>query len=211
MSWLDTPLPTRLAFGAQCRPGWLTSVIAASSGVEKRSQILEDTRHSYDLSWAIRTLSDFSLLRDHFHMARAKAHTWGLKDPLDHRCEQAQGVVATTEVNSPMGKQLYKRYGSGTFSYDRRISRPIQGTILVFESGTLRTEGVHYTIDYSRGEIYTSISVAALAWSGQFWTPCRYDSDELPAVVADRQPDGGELLVEVSGMPVIEDRDLGDD
>lgn len=207
MTWLSTPLPARLALGIQCKPGWLTSVAAASSGIERRTQIWEDVRHSYELGWTIRPEADFRLLRDHFTMARGRAHIWPLKDPLDYRVEQSEGVVAVTPDNSPAGKQLYKRYGSGSLAYDRRISRPKQGTILVFESGTLRTEGVHYTIDYDRGEIYTSISVGALSWSGQFWTPCRYDTDELPAVAADRQPNSGQLLIEVGGVPVVEDRD----
>jgi uncharacterized protein (TIGR02217 family) len=206
MSWLDTPFPSQLAFGVQCRPGWLTTIAASVGGFEDRNQQWEDSRHSYDASAAVQTGTHYKALLNHFHMARGRLHTWGLKDPVDHRVEASQGIVADTTENSPLGKQLYKRYGSGSFRYDRRISRPINGTILVYENGTLRTEGVDYTLDYSSGEMFSAMAVATITWSGKFYTPCRYDTDDLPAAVIQKRPDG-ELLVSVSGVPILEDRD----
>lgn len=209
MSWLgvSNPFPPRIAFGVQCRPGWSTAVAVSAGGHESRNQNWQRVRHTYDASLAIRTATDYALAKAHFMMARGRLHTWPLKDPLDHRCEQASGIVATAEDESPSPKQLFKRYGSGDYLYDRKITRPRQGTIQVYGSGVLLTEGAQYTLDYDTGEIVTGVAVGTLAWSGQFWTPCRYDIDEFPAAIVNRHPGGGELLVSVAGIPIVEDRD----
>lgn len=206
MSWISTEFPKRIALGISCRPGWLTSVVQTQNGSESRNQNWLKTRHSYDASLAVRTVTDYREVQNHFHMARGRLHSWPLKDPLDHRVEASQGVVASTTENSPLGNQLYKRYGSGSFAYDRKITRPISGTIQVYENGTLRTEGVDYTLDYSTGEIFTGISISTLRWAGQFYTPCRYDTDELPASLVQKTPQG-EYLVQVDGIPIVEVRE----
>jgi hypothetical protein len=50
------------------------------------------------------------------------------------------------------------------------------------------------------GDVYT--------WSGEFWVPCRYGADQLPAAIINKEPAAdGELLVECGSISVVEVRE----
>lgn len=189
-----------------CEPWWSVTVIALASGTENRNLNWTQARHKYDASLAVRTSDDYVEVLNHFHQARGRTHTWPLRDPIDHRCEQASGVIRQTGDDSPQGITLYKQYGTGEFAYYRKITRPKDGTIAVYINGTPAVEDSDFELDYETGEISftTNHDLDDLAWSGQFYVPCRYDIDKLPAQIVNREGSAGELLVSVDGLQIVE-------
>lgn len=199
MAWIDTPFPPCLAFGIECDPEWETTVIVTIGGQESRLLQWADARHSYDAAFAVRTLSDHALIREHFHLARGRTHSWPLLDPTDNAATVAEGVAeAGASANT---YQLLKRYGSGAYAYDRKITRPFG--VALYKSAVLQVAGVDYTIDEATGIVSIgSTTASALTWAGSFYVPCRYDTNKLPVRVVNRGQ--GELLIESGGIPLVE-------
>jgi uncharacterized protein (TIGR02217 family) len=204
MSWLNVPFPPRLAFGIECDPEWEVNVTTTVAGWESRNLNWTNARHTYDAAFVVRTLTDHKLIREHFHMARGRFHSWPLLDPSDHECSVAQGFVVTREADSLF--QLIKRYGSGQFAYDRKITRPID--VAIYENGVLQTEGADYTLDEDTGRLNfpgSNVDPDTITWSGQFYVPCRYDIGKLPVRIVNRGND--EFLVSSESISIIEVRE----
>ncbi len=203
MTWMNVSFPPRLAFGIECDPEWSTTVIMTFGGQESRNLNWANARHNYDASFAIRTADDHAEIRNHFHMARGKTHSWPLLDPLDHGITVAEGVAQLAN-DSDASFQLFKRYGSGAFAYDRKITRI--SVAQVYFSGVLQTPVTDYDLDPDTGlliPIGTDISPDDVTWSGQFYVPCRYDTQKLPVRITNKTA-GTEFLVVSEGIPIVE-------
>lgn len=205
MSWMGDPFPPRLSFGVECDPEWETVVTATISGWESRNLNWTNARHNYDASLAIRTLTDHQEVRTHFHKARGKTHSWPLTDPSDHVVAMGEGVVVQND-DSDMSLQLTKRYGSGEFAYDRKITRP--HSVLVYVSGVLQDAGSDYLLDEQTGALIvfdTEASADSVTWTGEFYVPCRYDTTKLPVRIMNKS--GNEFLVSSDSIPILEVRE----
>lgn len=203
MSWLNIQFPPRIAFGIECDPEWSTTVAATLAGWENRNLNWSDARHNYDASFAIRTAADHAEIREHFHMARGRTHSWPLLDPTDNECAVSDGVV--TEP-TPGTFQLYKRYGSGAYAYDRKITRPFG--VSIYLSSVLLSES-DYDLDEDTGLVTIGDSDADInnvTWTGQFYVPCRYDTARLPVRLETRGA-GDAYLVRTESVPIVEVRE----
>lgn len=210
----DAALPDRITFGAQADPTWSTVIVETVSGRETSIQNWSDARHRYDIALAISTAADYQAVRAHFHTVRGRANGWLLRDPLDHTVTSAAGKLlgaGGAAVAADGSYQLYLRYGSGADAYDRKITRPDDPVqIIRTRSGTpTDIEGTDATVNYSTGAVAITghASGDTYAWAGRFRVPVRYDTDRLPSVIIDRQRGGGQLLVRVDSIPVVEVRE----
>lgn len=209
--YLDLPFPDRIAFGAQSDPVWSTEIAATASGHETAAELWAQNKHAYDVSFAVRTAADYRLVRTHFNQVRGRSRTFPFKDYLDFEVSAAEGVSDDAE-NSTDGLQLFKRYGSGASAYDRKITRPRSGTLAIFRTRSSVTTNVtgSATIDYADGTFTVSGDAPGdvYTWSGEFWVPCRYGSDQLPAAIVNKEPAAdGDLLVECGSIAVLEVRE----
>ena len=208
---INAPFPERIAFGARSEPGWFTDMSASGSGRESANQRWEHTRHFYDVSLAVRTADDYALVRSHFHTVRGRGKGFLFKDPLDFSATSADGV--SDEADSVTdGWQLLKRYGSGADAYDRRITRPVSGTLTIYRTRSAVTSDVtgSSTIDYADGTFTVSGDTVGdvYTWAGEFRVPCRYDVDRLPSVIVNKEPGlDGQLFVQCDSIPLVEVRE----
>jgi uncharacterized protein (TIGR02217 family) len=210
LQFVDIPFPDCIAFGAQSDPMWLTTVSASIGGEEWANQNWSDARHAYDVSFAVRTQSDYQQVRAHFHQVRGRARSFPFKDFLDFEVLQAEGLIADDAIEPTGDFQMYRRYGTGAEAYDRRITRPVSGTLIIYRTRSASTTVVtgDATIDYTTGLVTfaSHLSGDTYAWSGEFRVPCRYDTDRLPAVAVNRRADD-ELLVECPSISLVEVRE----
>lgn len=214
MQYVDVVFPPRIAMGAQRRPGWKTSLTQVQSGNEFTNQDWSRARHSYELSFAVRTVSDYDVVVEHFHTMRGRFRKFPFKDILDFRVEAQRGLLLDDGDSPTTGYHLAKRYGSAGYFYDRRITRPAVGTVAIYRTRSSVIVDVtgSATINYSTGWVTFSPGTVhagdVLSWAGQFWVPARYDVDELPGLIVDRRPgQNGELLVSCESIPVVEARE----
>ena len=211
MQYVDIEFPERIAFGAQSDPMWSTNLVSTIGGSEYTNQNWQDCRHVYDVSLAIRTATEYATVRSHFHQVRGRAKSFPFKDFLDCQVTSSQGVVDDAEDASE-GYQLFKRYGSGADLYDRKITRPVSGTLTIYRTRSATTTNVtaDCTIDYEGGTFTVTGHVGGdvYTWAGEFRVPVRYDSDRLPSAVTNKQPaPDGELFVSCAGITLVEVRE----
>jgi uncharacterized protein (TIGR02217 family) len=210
--------PRRLSFGANSDPAWLTELATTSAGFDSTNQPWSQTRHHFDVSFAVRTADDYIAVREHFHTMRGRAKAFLFRDPLDNQVALANGVVGALE-GSPTAWQLFRRYGSGNDLYDRRITRPVSGTLTVWRTRSMVTTNVTGSCVFDYGGSSTEEpggtfivsghqSGDTYSWSGQFMVPCRYDIDRLPGLIVNRRPgEDGPLLVQCDAIPLVEVRE----
>lgn len=214
--YVNEPYPPRIAFGAQRRAGWSTTVVMVDSGLADTEERWEHARHAFDVSFAVRTAEDYTVIEQHFHMVRARARRFPFPDPLDRAVTQDRGLLLP--VDDPVAPtlwQLAKRYGSGGNAWNRLITRPLAGAIIYrTRAGVTASITGSATVSLENGGVTiapgTLIPGDTLSWSGAFAVPCRYDVEELPAVIVNKQPGpDGEFWVTVSSIPIVEDKELG--
>jgi uncharacterized protein (TIGR02217 family) len=198
--------------GAQRRPGWRTNVVETTGGHERTDQQWSKARHRYDVSFAVRTTVDYEAVQDHFHVMRGRAKVFPFLDAVDYKVSASNGVLLDDGDSPTTAYSLGKRYGTGAEAYYRNIKRPRSGTVAIYRLRGVTTTDItsSATISYTTGFVTftggTVIGGDVLSWAGQFWVPCRYNTDELPTLIVDRHP-SGELLVRCDSIPIVEWRE----
>ena len=117
-------------------------------------------------------------------------------DPIGTPMQFGTGDGSTTVFG------LHKRYTSGGVTRERRIVKPVSGTVSIYKNDVLQTLTTHYTIDYSTG-IVTFVAAPTnghtLKWTGEFYIPVRFATDHF-------NPSVGDAVTEISlsGLPLME-------
>jgi uncharacterized protein (TIGR02217 family) len=206
MAFLAIQFPPRIAMGAVRTPGWSTDLAENAGGWEHASQNWSASRLELDISFAVRNRSDYQAVQTHFHQARGRAHTFGVKDYLDADATAQQGVLLLV---SGSVYQMHKRYGSVN-AWDRKITRPDVDTCTFYRTRASVATAITPTVDYTTGRVTVSGHEAGdtYTWAGQFVVPMRYTADKLPGMVINREPGpNGELLVSCESIVLREARE----
>jgi uncharacterized protein (TIGR02217 family) len=214
MSFVNIPFPDCIAFGAQSDVMWRTNIVQSIGGYESANQNWEDAKHVYDVSFAVRTASDYQDIREHFNQVRGRANTFPFKDYLDFEVTGGVLLSAAGAIPAASGTfYLHKRYGSGGSLWDRKITRPdstLTGVYRTRSAVVTNILGTDAVVTYTTGAVALANHVGGdtYTWAGTFKVPCRYDTDRLPAAIINKQPgQNGELLVDVQSIPIIEVRE----
>lgn len=189
MAFLEERLPGCATFGYGSAPSYLVDVVRMQSGVEKRNRYWAAPLSRFRI-----TITDFTdavqELLEFWHAVGGRECGFRFKDWANYKSCRVNETITKLDqplvarVGSPADYQLTKRYTFGTRTQDQPIFKPIQGTILIADNGTLKTEGVHYTIDYTTGQVSIAFSpVGTLTWGGEFDVPVRFDDDALPVTI----------------------------
>ncbi len=188
MADLDIRFPPAISFGAVGGPRFKTSVAVMASGAESRIQVWSDERGEWNVSHAARAPDDWEPLLAFFRVVAGMANTFRFKDWTDYVCLSGDGYFVVDDAHgSPTLKQMVKRYTFGGYTYDRKITKPIQGKIT--------TDAVD--LDYATG-----LAVSGTTWSGEFDCWCRLNSDPMKAQTINRSSDG--LIVGWNDIEIIE-------
>lgn len=147
MIFVDQQLPADVEAGAKATPRYATDVITTDGGWEVRN-----SRWRYPLFQFTITAfepgthddADYDVLDeflDIFHVCGGSAgafrfHYWRDKPVVGQQI--AVGDGATVQF------QLFRTYIRGGFSRDRKITRPVVGSVTVYENGTPVSVGVDY-------------------------------------------------------------------
>lgn len=194
MSFLDIQFPPNVSFGAIGGPGFLTNIVIVNSGNEFPDAVWSLERGSWDVAHAARKPVDYVPLQSFFRVAKGRFNTFRFKDWSDFTVASTEGVFTSLTATT---FQMWKRYTSGSYTYDRKIIRPVSGTAII-------TGGASPSVNYATG-VVTVASGTPTAWSGQFDCHCRFDTDQMKAEWKDRSPQDG-LIIGWSAIPVVEVR-----
>jgi uncharacterized protein (TIGR02217 family) len=171
MSFVETQFPADISYGATGGPVFLTDVVATVSGHEQRNSKWSQSRAKYNVASGIKTESQWQALIAFFRARRGKAVGFRFKDWSDFKGDN--------QPLKPLGGnnyQLVKQYVSGAAVYERDITKPVAGTVKLYEDSILQPTG--WSIDTATGIITTSLS-STLAVDFEFDVPVRFDTDEM--------------------------------
>ena len=187
MAFHDVKLPDDIERGAQGGPRFKTTILALSSGFERRNEEWEQTRAEWDIGYGLRKKSQFVTTVDFFYARRGRLHTWRFKDWLDF--VMAQQIVGVTD-GANANFQIFKRYSSGGFDFDRTLTKIVTGTEVVLVNSVTIAEGAgagQYTLDDATGLVVLGSTLAAQSGtdvevSCEFDNHVRFDTDALDLI-----------------------------
>jgi uncharacterized protein (TIGR02217 family) len=181
----DIPYPLALGRDAMVTPEFSTSVALTASGHERRNSVWSDARLRFDVGPGIRSETELGVLLAFFRARRGAARAFRLRDPSDFSSRAMTGTPTASDqlLGNADGLTasfpLVKHYGEGDAIQQRRITRPVAGSVLVSVNGTPQASG--WTLD--PGGI---ITFAAAPSSGAeiragflFDVPVRFAEDKL--------------------------------
>jgi uncharacterized protein (TIGR02217 family) len=198
MAFFESPVfPSSIALGAVGGPEFSTTVVATTGGKEQRTSRWQYPKQKWDAGPGVRTAAQYMELRAFFLNARGRAHGWRFKDSSDYTVSLSEGTV--TELTSTTF-QLFKRYTSGAQTMDRKIAKPVAGTVEVRVSNVVTA----HTLDATTGivTIGTAPDPGDVTWSGEFDVPMRFDFDHFQASNIARGSDG--LIHRFDSFPMVE-------
>lgn len=179
----DTAIfPTDIGYGSIGGPRFLTEITPYGSGHEQRVVRWPYPKHEWNAAYGIKSIEHFRTLMAFFLARRGRAYGFRFHDHDDH---DATGQTIGTGDGTTDEFQLVKIYEEGAYELERKITRPISGSVTVYVDGLEVSSGV--SVDHttgivtfddppSTGEIVTA--------DFEFHIPMRFDIDYLPKTYA---------------------------
>lgn len=190
MSFHEVRFPTQIARQSQGGPERRTDVVVLGSGAEERNARWADSRRTYNAGYGVKSLADLHAVIAFFEERRGRLHGFRWRDHADWKSCAPEATASAVDqvIGSGDGAtrifQLVKTYGGAFAPWQRKITKPVTGSILVAVAGVTKSEGVHYSADNSTGLITFSLAEAPPAGSVvtagfAFDVPVRFDTDRL--------------------------------
>ena len=185
MSFHEVRLPARLAFGSTGGVERRTEVVTLASGFERRSTPWAEGRRRYLLGANLRSLADMAALTAFFEARRGRLYGFRFRDFTDFRSCTSGGPAGPEDQALGDGDgarttfRLLKRYGEGEDALERRITKPVEGTVRVAVGGQ---ETTAFSVDTTTGELtldappFPGVPVSA---GFEFDVPVRFDADRI--------------------------------
>ncbi len=201
----DVRFPLGVSFGSTGGPEWRNEIVTLTSGMEKRNARWAHSRRHFDAGTGLRSLDDLRQVLAFFEARRGSLHAFRFRDPFDFSSAIGSAPPKATDQRIGVGDgakvsfQLVKHYES----YDRPITRPVAGSVLVATNGVTLPEGESFTVDHATGTVtlspdYVPAPGAIITAGFLFDVPVRFDTDRLTASIASFQAG------EIPSIPIIE-------
>jgi len=208
MAFHEVRLPARLAFGSTGGVERRTEIVTLGSGFERRSTPWAQGRRRYLIGANLRSLNDMATLTGFFEARHGRLYGFRFRDFADWKSCAPQAAVGPLDQALGEGDgvrtlfDLVKRYGEGDDAVERRITKPIEGTVRIAVDGEeLSTEA--FAIDASTGlaTLDAPPGIGAVVTAGfEFDTPVRFDADRIEVTL--ESFDSGRM----AAVPLIEVR-----
>lgn len=189
MAFLETRLSDRVALGFQAVPFYSTRIVSLDNGKEKRNVNWTKAKRRYSALYQNFTPDQFAELLEVFHACYGSAYSFRFKDWTDFEA-----------VNEPQGNtpganttpvQLTKSYTFGANTTVRTITKPVSGTVVVYQdngSGVFVVKAG--TVDTTTGLFTPSTNWTAgraIRATFEFDVAVRFASDEMPSAWENKQ------------------------
>ncbi len=203
----EVRFPDDISRGARGGPERRTQIVELASGDEERNASWANSRRRYDAAYGIRRADDLAAVVAFFEARNGRLYGFRWKDWADYKSCLPSGMPAATDQTIGTGDgattdfQLVKVYASGSQSWTRTITKPVDGTVLVAIDGVEQTTG--WSVDTTTGIVsFTTAPAngAAITAGFEFDVPVRFDTDTLDVTL------DVERLGSITSIPLIEVR-----
>lgn len=187
MAFHEVRLPARLAFGSTGGVERRTEVVTLGSGFERRSTAWAQGRRRYLIGANLRSLDDMAALTAFFEARRGRLHGFRFRDFADFKSCAPSGAITPDDQSLGIGDgvrttfELCKRYGEGEDAAERRILKPVEGTVRIAVGGAELASGAFQT-DLTTGVLILETpppAQAAVTAGFEFDVPVRFDADRI--------------------------------
>ena len=177
----ENRFPDHISYGSSGGPGFRTSIFTVDSGVATAQAEWDRMRARYTVEFDFATGADIDEIEDFFYGMRGQAIGFRFKDWSDYQINKQVMAVGDGTTRS---FQIFKRYESGGFHFDRIIKKPIResirGLTLDGEEQLLRH---HYNINNTTGELIFDVApppgaIVEIEYL-EFDVPVRFATDQL--------------------------------
>lgn len=176
----DTILPSSIiAAGVRGKQIRRNSRTTATSGAMQINIDWARTLRQYELGVVPLSVSQWQTIEGLHEVTEGGAYGFLLQDPKDTAATLDTGRVALVSGTT---YQLQKRYTSAGSprTKDRKITRPMASGFVLQAAG-VTVAPANYTLDATTGKITipSAPAFATLTWSGYFYVPVHFASDEI--------------------------------
>ena len=170
----ESRLLESVSYGSQFGHSYRTNILQLRSGHERRNAEWSAPLGRFSLSYDnLQADGHEAVIRAH-HACMGQLIGFRFKDWADYKADMEQ-IGVGTGANQVV--QLSKNYTFGSLSAQKKISKPVQGTIQFFAG---ETQIYPIASDYTTGIFTVNATAGApIYWSGEFDIPVRFASDEL--------------------------------
>lgn len=207
MTFHDIRFPDNISRGARGGPERRTQIVELASGAEERNASWANSRRRYDVSYGIRRADDLAAVVAIFEARSGRLYGFRFKDWSDYKsCKPSAQPSATDQlIGTGDGVQrqfqLVKAYASGAQTWQRAITKPVTGSVLIALNGTAQPAG--WTVDAATGVLTFATAPARnveIRAGFEFDVPVRFDSDTLDVTL------DIERLGAITSIPLVEIR-----
>ena len=209
MIFHEVRFPASLSFGSVGGPERRTEVVTLANGFEERNSPWAHSRRRYDAGLGMRSLDDVETLIAFFEARMGQMYGFRWKDWSDFKSSAASADPTYLDQEIALGDgvqavfPLVKTYRSGPSTYERPITKPVNGSVRVGLGNDEMQEGVDYEIDTATGLVTfqhpPEVDVQIRA-GFEFDVPVRFDIDMIQTSVASFQAG------DVPNVPIVEVR-----
>jgi uncharacterized protein (TIGR02217 family) len=171
-------------------PRFKTTILTLSSGFEKRNIDWELSKGTWSITYGPDQKVDQDAIKTFFYARQGRGYGFRFKDWMDYQIgdsvtDTPQLVASGDDTTDKF--QIVKKYTSGSVTFNRPITRPVSGTIRVFEDtgGGYSEVFAGFTVDSDTGVIdyvtppATGTDIGVIC---EFDVPVRFDSDRFVGV-----------------------------
>ena len=207
MAFVETRFPVSISYGSTGGPGFSTGIVESDSGVEQRVARWSNPRHRFNVGYGIRSYDDLHTVKTFFIARQGSANGFRYKDWFDFTsASNGRDTESDTDQNIGVGDnsnkdfQLRVQYTDGGVTRNRKIQKPVSGTVVIALDGTPQASG--WTVNTTTGLVTftTAPTTDAVVTAGfEFDVPVRFASDEVLTMTADNFGSGS-----AADIPLVE-------
>lgn len=175
-------LPEDIERGAEGGPMFSTSITASDNGYESSNINWTYPLREFNIGYPIQERDNIDDIITFFYARRGRAYGFLFKDWSDFSfTENLIGTGDGVETDF----QLRKVYNDAVAPFYLPVTRPVNGTVQVWNGGVLATEGpgaAQYTVDYTTGIISFNtapINTNLITAAAEYNICVRFDTDKL--------------------------------
>lgn len=173
-SFHEVRFPERISYGAKGGPNYEVDIVTTKAGYEHRSLIRPEALCKYNISCGIKRPEQFQQVIAFYRARKGKAIGFRFKDWTDF---QAVNTEIGIGDGSTVAFQLSKMYKDEGGYEIRTISKPVDGTVMIYVDGVYTPT---VTVDTTTGVVTFPAAPAAstvITADFEFDVPVRFDTD----------------------------------
>lgn len=186
----EVQFPPQISYGAAGGPNFNTTVLTLASGYERRNINWSKARALYDVAHGLKTQDELNALLKFFYARQGRAYGFRFKDWNDYTLPFAGSsapIFVTTDGGTTTSFQLTKTYADAGATYVRTLTKPVSGTLIVYDNGVATND---YTVNTTTGVVTLGGTLAAttghvVGAACEFDVPVRFDIDQMKVSIND--------------------------